>query len=135
MRFPAEAQLSRLLVRDGTVLFLLTAAAFIGGLLAASEVPNLDDSWLLIATGRFMDGAVIGGDLFELYTPLIYSLMTPAVWLSLESGSDYYKTYCLWVGLLAALSSFLTFKALTQIGTSKARALLAALAGLAFFVF
>lgn len=135
MRFPAEAQLSRLLVRDGTVLFLLTAAAFIGGLLAASEVPNLDDSWLLIATGRFMDGAVIGGDLFELNPPLIYWLMTPAVWLSREIGSDYYKTYCLWVGLLAALSSFLTFKALTQIGTSKARALLAALAGLAFFVF
>jgi hypothetical protein len=116
------------------VLFLLIVAGFIGGLFAASEIPNLDDAWLLVATGRFMDGAVIGRDLFELNPPLIYWLMTPAVLLSRQLGSDYYTTYCLWVGLLAALSCFLIFQALAQIGISTARARLAAFAGLALFV-
>ena len=114
--------------------FLLTVAGFIGGLFAASEIPNLDNAWLLVATGRFMDGAVIGRDLVEVNPPLIYWILAPAVWLSRWLGSDYYTTYCLWVGLLAALSCFLIFNALTQIGIRAGRARLAAFAGLALFV-
>ena len=131
MRFLTVAKLFRLIDRNVTMFFLLTVAGFIGGLFAASRSPNLDNAWLLVATGRFMDGAVIGRDLVEVNPPLIYWILAPAVWLSRWLGSDYYTTYCLWVGLLAALSCFLIFKALTQIGIRAGRARLAAFAGLA----
>jgi hypothetical protein len=134
MRFPAAVQLSRLLDTDATTLFLLTIAGIIGGLFAASEVPNVDDAWLLIATGRFMDGAVIGRGLFEMNPPLIYWLMAPAVWFKRQLGGDYYTIYCLWVGLLASLSSILTFKTLVQVGISEKTAWQAAFAGLLLFV-
>ena len=115
------------------MIFILLFAGFAGSVLSATQIPNPDDAWLLIATGRFMDGAIIGRDLFELNPPLIYWLMAPSVWLSRWLRSDYYTTYCLWVGLIASLSCYLSFKAMTQAGIGVIRARVAALAGLALF--
>jgi hypothetical protein len=112
----------------------LLSLGILGGLLAASAIPNLDDAWLLTATGRVMDGAVVGIDLFETNPPLIYWVMAPAVWFGRNFGSDYYTTYCLWVALLGVASSWLVFRVLEQAGESAAGARLAALGNLILFV-
>jgi hypothetical protein len=135
MPLSTVVQTSRVMDRHRWVIFLVAFAGLAGGLLAASEIPNLDSAWLFIATGRFIDGAVIGGDLFEMNPPLIYWLMAPAVWVSRHVASDYYLTYCLWVGLLGSVSSLLTSNLLMQQGISIPRASWAALAELVLFVF
>jgi hypothetical protein len=88
----------------------------------------------MIATGRVMDGAVIGRDLFETNPPLIYWLIAPAVWFNRSFGTDYYTTYCLWVALLGVWSSWLVFCVLARTGGYVSGARLAAIANLTLFV-
>lgn len=130
----ALSQPSLLLDRYRSLLLPLLVAGLLGGLLAASASPNLDDAWLLIATGRVMDGAVVGRDLFETNPPLIYWLVTPVVWFSRTFGTDYYTTYCLWAAFLGVWSSWLVFRVLTRVGVSIAGVRLAAAGNLTLFV-
>ncbi len=67
---------------------------------------NHDASWYLIATDRFLDGADLYTEIFEINPPLAFYLTVPPVAAARTFGSDpttAYFLYCVAIGLLSSL--------------------------------
>jgi hypothetical protein len=101
---------------DRWLLPTLCVAGLVGGLLAASAPPNLDTAWYLLVTERMLQGAVFGKDLLETNPPLFIAFVLPSLILAKVFAADAYSFYCVWVGLLAAGSSYAAARCLAKLG-------------------
>jgi len=118
---------------------VVLAIVAVGALLQISLPVNHDVAWLLVATGKLLDGAnVYATDVVEFNPPLILYLYAPSVGLARLLGLPEIALFRCSVGLLGLASLILCDRALVAAFAGRRatlrRALLAVLAYL-FFVF
>ncbi len=102
---------------SGALVWLVVAVFFGIGLYryASVTLPNLDVSWLLIASERLLAGGTFLDDFFEVNWPMAIMIYCPGVWLSHLLGIDLYVGLVIFVLMLMGGSVVAAHKSLHQV--------------------
>lgn len=100
-------------------LMLLCSMLLAGYYLHANLIFNVDNAWLLLATKRFLAGGTYTHDFFDVDTPIIFYLYTPAVLLARYFAQI--PVFNFYVMVLIACSLFLSYILFMQLTAERER--------------
>lgn len=102
---------------SGMLVWSTVAVFFAIGLYryASVTLPNLDVSWLLIASERLLAGGTFLDDFFEVNWPMAIMIYCPGVWLSQLLGIDIYTGLVVFILVLIGGSVFAARQMLLRI--------------------
>ncbi len=105
-------------------LWIALAVLWCAGLSYYLTIPYLphDVSWVLLATGRMLDGARIYRDIIEINPPLIFYSAVPAVLAAKLGGWPVMPSFIIYVFALILVSLVLTARVMAEAAVLSARA-------------